>query len=60
MNITTGNFLFIFLLGLGLFLLIRGIVIWYFKINKIIQLLEDIKDNTGGEVVDTSHDRGLN
>ena len=28
------------------FLLIREIVMWYWKINKIVGLLEDIKENT--------------
>jgi hypothetical protein len=31
---------------IGLFLLLRSIVLWYFKINKHIELLEDIKAYT--------------
>lgn len=35
------------LLAIGLFLfIVREILTWYWKINKIVSLLEDIKENT--------------
>ena len=40
---------FIFLL---IFLVCREIVTWYWKINKIVDLLEDIKENTSKHVIE--------
>lgn len=33
-----------------IFLLMREFLTWYWKINKIVNLLEDIKNNTSPEV----------
>jgi hypothetical protein len=32
-----------------LFLLFRGVMLWYWKVNRIVSLLEDIKKNTSPE-----------
>ncbi|MFZ4521471.1 MAG: hypothetical protein ACOYNC_07190 [Bacteroidales bacterium] len=34
-----GMFIVVLVVTIGLFLLLRGVVIWYFKINAIIDLL---------------------
>lgn len=38
------------LFGLGvlilIFILLRELVCWYWKINRVVELLEDIKENT--------------
>ncbi|MBW7881653.1 MAG: hypothetical protein H3C34_03280 [Caldilineaceae bacterium] len=38
--------LFAFAIGLAIWLLIRSIVLWYFRINRIVELLEQIERNT--------------
>jgi hypothetical protein len=40
------GFLIPLALALGIFFLIRGIVLWYWKVNEIVGLLKDIKNNT--------------
>jgi len=44
--INFNNGLWFFLVGLIIFLILRELVTWYFKLNKIIELLEEIKENT--------------
>jgi len=34
----------IILILIALFIIIREVVMWYFKINKIVSILEDIRD----------------
>jgi uncharacterized membrane protein YciS (DUF1049 family) len=31
---------------IGVFLLIRGILLWYWKVDEIVELLKEIKNNT--------------
>lgn len=33
-------------IALGVFFLIRGIMLWYWKVNEIVSLLKEIKINT--------------
>lgn len=46
------NLIFPVLLGLLFLFIIREIIAWYFKINKVVRLLERIEENTrpGGAV----------
>lgn len=43
-NILVGLILF-FVISIGFFFLFRFVVLWYFKVDKIISLLEDISKN---------------
>ena len=40
------NILFVILVGVLFFIIGREIICWYFKINKIVSLLENIEENT--------------
>ena len=41
-----GGFVLAILIGLGLFLILRIFWLWYWKIDKIVELLENINNNT--------------
>ena len=59
-----GSFVLAILIGLGLFLILRIFWLWYWKIDKIVELLEGIdskllvlKNNTtGDEVIEDNND----
>lgn len=42
----SGGWIMILFFGVALFLLSREVLAWYWKINKIINLLEKIEENT--------------
>lgn len=45
-NFDYSSFFLILFFGIVLFIVIRELVVWYFKINRIVDLLEDIEENT--------------
>lgn len=40
------SFIFFLAIGILIWLVIRGIVLWYFKLDRIVELLEQIETNT--------------
>ena len=50
MNLVVGGMIIIFFILL--FLMFRAIVLWYWKIDKIVELLNKIEGHLGGQVKD--------
>lgn len=48
--------IFSFLVIFFIFLIIREVVVWYFKINKILGLLTKIEENTRKDTISASRE----
>jgi len=51
-GINQSNILIILIVIFVIFLIIRELLTWYWKINKIVRLLEQIEENTRLEIIE--------